>query len=118
MLERLHNLAVRLAWVQPLAVTVGILALLVAGYLATGQETLTEQYLIPAILLFCWCLLIYTLVGMFITPPPVIEPGMGFFIRQRARFYRLLRTLVALAFLSLTVALALLSYRLISTGIG
>jgi hypothetical protein len=118
MLEKLHRLAVRLAWIQPLAAVVGILALLVSAYLATGQETLTDQYLIPAILLFCWCLLIYTLVGMFITPPPVSEPGMGFFMRLRVRFYRLLRTLVAVAFLSLTVALALLSYRLISIGIG
>jgi len=118
MLERLHNLAVRLAWVQPLAVVVGILALLASGYLAVGHDVLTERYLIPAILLFCWCLLVFTLVGMFREPPPAKDGRMGFFRRQLVRFQRFLRSLVALAFLALTAALVVLSYRLIVIGIG
>lgn len=118
MLERLHSLAVKLAWIQPLAVFAGVLALLTSSYLAIGQDALTDQYLIPSILLFCWCLLVFTLVGMFRSPPPAKDASMGFFRRQSVRFNRFLRTLVALAFLSLTAALILLSYRLIVTGIG
>jgi len=118
MLEKLHNLAVKLAWIQPVAVVAGLSALLAAGYLAIGQSALTDQYLIPAILLFCWCLLVFTLVGMFRAPPPVIDRSMGFFRRQLVRFHRFLRSLVALAFLSLTVALIVLSYRLVTIGIG
>ena len=118
MLERLHYLAVRLAWVQPLVVIIGFAALLASGYLATSKDALTEQYLIPVILLFCWCLLVFTLVGMFRAAPPVKDESMGFFRRQLVRFQRFLRTLLALAFLALTVALVVLSYKLINTGIG
>ncbi len=118
MLERLHALAVRLVWARPPAVIGGILALLFSTYLATGQDALTDKYLIPAILLFCWCLLVYTLVGVFMIQPPHSESGAGFFRRLRVGFHRFLRILMAMAFLALTMALALLSYRLISTGIG
>ena len=118
MLEGLHRLALRLAWIQPLAVVIGFLALLASGYLATGQDVMTDQYLIPAILLFCWCLLVFTLVGMFRAAPPAKDESMGFFRRQYIKFQRFLRTLVALAFLALTFALVVLSYRLIITGIG
>ena len=118
MLERLHKLALKLAWIQPLVVVVGLFALLASGYLAIGQDALTDQYLIPAILLFCWCLLVFTLVAMFLSPPPASDEHMGFFRRQLVKFKRFLVTLVALAFLALTVSLVVLSYRLIVTGIG
>lgn len=118
MLEKLHNLAIRLIWVQPLAVVVGLLALLAVAFLAVGQGDLTDRYLIPAVLLFCWCLLVFSLVGMFRVAPPAVEEHTGFFRRLRIRIQRFLRFLLALAFLALTIALVFLSYRLVVLGIG
>ena len=118
MLEKFHKLALKLAWIQPFTVVIGSLALVAIGYLTSAGAGMTDRYLIPAILLFCWCLLVFTLISLFRLPPPAIGRETGFFRRQIIRLLRFFRTLLALAFLVLTGSLFVLSYKLVTTGIG
>ncbi|MCB1672657.1 MAG: hypothetical protein R3F41_08990 [Gammaproteobacteria bacterium] len=118
MQEYLHNLALRLARIQPLVVLAGLAALLAAGSFALNPKLAGDRYLIPTILLCCWCLLVYTLINMFCATPPSLARTQGFFRRLAVRFQRLLRNLLALCFLGLTGALLVLSYKLAVTGVG
>lgn len=118
MQEKLHELAVRLTWLQPLAAITGVSAFLVAGYIALDPGTELEPKLIPTFLLSCWCLLVFTLISLFRAIPPVIDNNQGFFLRQKIRLQRILRNIIALFFLVLTAALLVLSYRLLVIGVG
>lgn len=118
MQEKLHELAVRLSWLQPLAAIAGLSAFLVAGYIALDPGMELERKLIPTILLSCWCLLVFTLISLFRANPPVVDRSQGFFLRQKIRFRRFLRNIIAVLFLVLTAALLILSYRLLVIGIG
>ena len=107
-----------MAWLQPLVAVLAVVALLVSGYFAINQSASADTYLIPALVFFCWCLLIITLIGMFQAPPPQGKQGLGFYGRLLLWFHRKLRSLITLAFLALTVSLIILSYKLLTTGIG
>ena len=118
MQEKLHELAIRLSWLQPLAAIAGISAFLVAGYIALDPGMALEQNLVPTILLSCWCLLVFTLISLFRAVPPTTDRSQGFFLRQKIRFHRFLRNIIAILFLVLTAALLVLSYRLLTIGVG
>ncbi|MEZ5489971.1 MAG: hypothetical protein R3F50_06585 [Gammaproteobacteria bacterium] len=118
MQEKLHELAVRLTWLQPLAAIVGVSAFFVAGYVALDPGMELERKLVPTFLLSCWCLLVFTLVSLFRAIPPAIDNNQGFFLRQKIRLQHFLRNILALLFLILTVALLVLSYRLLVVGVG
>ena len=118
MQERLHHIATRLVWIQPLVTAVAIAALVAALFFAVAPDADAETWLIPALLLFCWSLLVVTLVSMFRTTPPAADRNTGFFRRQMIRLHRAFRNLLALAFLALSLALIILSYKLLAAGVG
>ncbi len=118
MQEFLHNLARSLAWIQPFVIVAGTASFLTTATFALNSDIAGDRYLVPALLLCCWCLLVFTLVNMFSNPPPNVEQTRGFFKRLAVRIHRFVRNLVALSFLGLTMALIVLSYRLVAIGVG
>lgn len=118
MLDQLHFLATRMRWLQPLAVATGLLSLALAGYVMLAATDMTEALLIPAILGFCWSLVVYSLVGLFSAVPPRVDEQAGFLRRTGARFQRLFKSLLAVSFLGLTLTMVWLTVKLYTTGIG
>jgi len=119
MLDKLHYYAVRLSWMRLVVVLPGLAAFSFAVYIAFSADTATtDQFFIPALLLSFWCLLIYCLISVFQQGHPAIDINAGFFRRLSIKFRRGIRAILALAFLVLTGSLAVVSFKLLSTGLG
>jgi len=116
MLEQLQTLAARMRWTHPLLMLTGIFALIFSGWVVTGSNTSAEESLmIPAILVFGWCFLLLTFLALFKVVPPVAVPGMPFSRRIRLRLRRALLWVIALGFIALTIALLIVSAKLLAT---
>jgi len=108
----------RLSRFQSGVVVIGMLALLAAGAIAIDEQSPWEQWLIPSLLLCCWSLLVFTLIDLFRVEVAEPDCSAGYLRRLQLRFHRLLRNLLALCFVGLTVALVVLSFKLLGTGVG
>ena len=119
MLDRLHYFAEKFSWMRLVVVLPGAAAFLYAAYIVlASDEATTDQTFIPTLLLSFWCLLIYCLISVFRQGHPAIDSEAGFFRRLSIKFRRAIRAILALAFIGLTVSLVVVSFKLISTGLG
>ena len=119
MLDRLQQHAARIHWLRKPLIGVAVFAVIFVTYVATNSgEGSNDQLLIPLILLFCWSGLAYCFINLFQVVPPKANSQLNFLRRQLARFRRALLTIVALGFLVLTGALVVVSFKLITTGLG
>ena len=119
MLERLQQFANQLRWSRIPLICLALLAILVAAYVAIFPgDSANDALFIPAILLFCWSALVYGFINMFHSTPPAVDSNMKFFRRQAVRFKRILSSIIALGVLVLTLSLFILSFKLITTGLG
>ena len=119
-LDRLHQLALRLRWTYPLLMFSGLAALGLSAWVAIfSAENAEETLLIPAVLAFGWCFLGLTFLNLFRSVPARLGPDIkGFLPRIARRLHRGLLWLIAAAFIALTLALLLVSYKLLSTWIA
>ena len=62
--------------------------------------------------------LFYCLISVFQVEPPAVNSSMGFFRRQITKFRRALLIFVAFGFFALSLSLIVVSFKLISTGLG
>ncbi len=122
MLDRLHKYAFRLRWLRLPLVYLSVMAIVLAGYVTifpvNPGESVNDSLFIPALLLFCWSILAFSLINVFQVAPPTVDSKLGFFRRQAAKFRRALRSIIALGFLLLSIALAVVSIKLMTTGLG
>ena len=119
MLDALHNTAAKLGWIRPVVILPGLAALGYAVYLAIVPDpSSTSQFFIPSLLIFFWCLLIYCLISVFQQDHPVVDTQASFFRRLTTKVRRAIRTILAFAFLVLTVSLVIVSFKLLTTGLG
>lgn len=115
MLDRFSRLARQLRWTYPLLMVTGVLALLFSAWvvIASGQAA-ESSLLIPAVLVFGWCFLLLSFVNLFRSVPPAPQQQDPFGRRLLRRLHRLTLTLIALGFIALTVAMAVVSLKLLS----
>ena len=125
MLERMQKYAIKIKWLRAPVVCLSLLALFFVAYLTInsgGSVNLagvnSDGLLIPAVLLFCWGILAYSFINIFQAEPPIVNPQNNFFRRQVSKFRRLIRKIIALAFLALSLALVIVSFKLVTTGVG
>jgi len=97
---------------------VGALALVLFGYSALLLDRLGDAQFLISLILFCWCLLVYTMINWFHAPPPSLESASGYWQHLTFKIRRFLLLVMAVIFICLTVALAYLSYRLLISGVG
>ena len=114
MLDRLKQLAVKL---QPARTPVLLLALACLagiGFLLLVTPQAGDRLLIPLLALLLWSFSAYDLIATFhaIPSPPAADAGL--LQRLRRHLHRGWYWLLALVFLAATVAVLLLTFRLIS----
>ena len=122
MLEQLQRYAVAMRWLRVPFIGLSVFACLLAAYVTivpSGlDETINDSLFIPAVVLFCWSFLFYCLISVFQVEPPAVNSSMGFFRRQITKFRRALLIFVAFGFFALSLSLIVVSFKLISTGLG
>ncbi|WP_295882495.1 hypothetical protein [uncultured Thiohalocapsa sp.] len=119
MLHRLQGFARWLRPARPLLVALGLLAFALATYLVLfGDPQTSDPLLLPAILGLLWCLCAVVFISTFETVPPAPPADVTGLSRLKRRVARLWYSLLALAFLGLTVAALLLTNRLLGEALG
>ncbi len=119
MLDRLQRIARRFYWLRPLSIALGLAAFLAAIFLLVQPDKLlTEEWFIPALLLFCWAVLLYSFLGLFLVVPRRLHKPAPWRLRFASGTLRALLYGLGVALLVLTGALVLVSFKLLNTGIG
>jgi hypothetical protein len=122
MLERLQQYAIRVQWLRVPFICLSVCSFLLAAYITivpgNPDEAINDSLFIPAVLLFCWSVLCYCLISVFQVAVPIVDVKMGFFSRLVTKFRRSLRSIITLGFLALSIALVVVSFKLMTTGLG
>jgi hypothetical protein len=114
MLNTLSELASKLHWLKPIAYFLGLgtLALVIKSLFFSAANT-GDVYLIPGVLGFIWSLLLISMLLIFPGTPGQPVKTDKFFRRIKIRIIRGVYFLLALLFIGLTLAILLLSLKLI-----
>jgi fatty acid desaturase len=119
MLDRLHTFASRLRWLRPLSVLLGLISFFAAIFLLVQpDEMTTEAWFIPSLLVFCWTVLLYSFLSLFQVIPKRAGRDRPWRKRFMTGMVRAILYGLGLALLGLSIALVLMSYRLVNTGLG
>ncbi|MDP6097365.1 MAG: hypothetical protein QGG67_15490 [Gammaproteobacteria bacterium] len=99
---------------MPFIVVTGIISLFLAGTSLFNIDGLPgDEALIPGLVLFCWACMLYCFARLFISVPARPARGAGLKLRFAVALRRGLLWLFAIAALTLSLALVVLSYELI-----
>ena len=114
MLERLRQLAVRLRPGRTPALLLTLFCLAGLAFILLVTPQAGDRFLIPLLALLLWSSSAYALITTFHTIPSQTTADAGLLQRIQRRLHRAWYWLLALVFLAATVAVLLLSFRLIS----
>ena len=118
MIERLHRIATLLSRYRPVLLILAALGfILVLGSLVGNPWLASYEWLMPALALFLWALLLYSLSWLFLTIPGPEQSGMAWRQRIARRFRRALLWVAAALFLALSAAVLFLSYQLLRVSL-
>ena len=113
MLEKLKDLAAKFSALRIPALILALpLMFLLAWILMTSNSRQQDIYLIPALLLFIWLLLLFSFLSLFAQVPAPAAVHQSWFNRMKAGLMRAFYYLVALFMLAVTAALLLTSMQL------
>lgn len=114
MIERLHRIATLLSRYRPALLVLAALGfLLVLGSLVDNPWLDSDEWLMPALALFLWMLLLYSLSWLFLRIPGPEQPGMSWRQRITLKLRRATLWVAAALFLALSAAVLFLSYQLL-----
>ena len=119
MIERLQAIA---TFLSRFRLFIGLLGVVFAGLflmslLEVGSAA-EHDLLIPAIVGFCWAATLLSFANLFNSIPAKVESGANLRARLISRIKRGLAQGLGLLMISLTVALLLLTYRLLRVWLG
>lgn len=109
----LHRLALRLQGLERHAQFVVAIAGALAAWLLIDAPQAHNLPLRVLLIVAMWALLLVSFVRLFLVPPPVVLPALGWVDRWRAKLQRALFTLMRWAFLVIVVLVASLSIKLL-----
>lgn len=113
MLEQLKHFANRLAVLRIPSLVLALLVLpLLMWIIINSASPSQEVYLIPALILFVWLLLLYSFLSLFAEIPQALEGSNPWSARVRAAIKRGLYYVVAVCMLLITNALLITSLQL------
>ena len=114
MIERLQRIAIILHRLRPLIILLGILGL--AGFILSAVNPTWWEgaaWLGPCGLLFCWCLTLYSVAGVFSRVPPRASPEMGWWQRCKINARRVVVWFLAILMVILTLTMVVLTYQML-----
>jgi hypothetical protein len=118
-LDRLQALAQRLAWLRPALAAAGlVLFALAAALVVFGDPQSGDGVLLPAIAGGLWCLCAWLFIDTFAAVPPAPAADLHGWGRLKRQLARLWYLLLALTLLGLTLAVLMLSQRLLGEALG
>ncbi len=98
------------------ALVLALLFLLAVLYIVlSSQSHAGDRYLIPCIIGLLWSLSAYAFIINFRSLPPPAEQGAAVLSRLKRRLQRIWYGLLALLFSTATIAVLIVSYRLLAT---
>lgn len=109
----LHRLALRLQGLERHAQFVVAIAGVSAAWLLIDTPQAHNLPLRVLLIVAMWALLLVSFVRLFLAPPPVVLPALGWFDRWLAKLQRALFSLMRWAFLLVVVVVASLSFKLL-----
>jgi len=113
MLEQLKHFANKLAVLRIPSLVLALLVLpILIGIITTSDSPSQEIYLIPALILFVWLLLLYSFLSLFAEIPRTLQGSNPWPVRVRAAIKRGLYYVVAVFMLLITNALVITSLQL------
>ncbi|MFM1896784.1 MAG: hypothetical protein RLZZ385_1858 [Pseudomonadota bacterium] len=115
MLDHFYKVAMRVQRLLPLLLVVALLALVLAVWVVVESARGSDDSLfIPALLVFSWCVLLLIFSKLFLVVPAAPTGREKFFRRLSIKFRRSLLAILALAFGALTLALLIVSFKLLA----
>jgi lysylphosphatidylglycerol synthetase-like protein (DUF2156 family) len=115
MLDSLILLSIKLRWLKPVVLILGILCLCLFGASVLDLRGFeSEIYIIPSLVGMLWNAMLFVLVNTFPHVPPKPAHDLRFFAKFKIRSHRFIHAVIGFAFLILTIALAMLSLKLSS----
>jgi cytochrome b561 len=113
MLEQLKHFANKLALLRIPSLVLAVLVLPVLMWIITASDSPSQDiFLIPALILFVWLLLLYSFLSLFAEIPPIVPASSPWQVRAGAAIKRGLYYLVAVCMLLITNALLITSLQL------
>jgi hypothetical protein len=113
MLLTLHRLARRLLWARPVSIILVILGLGLTLTSLFGPVDRFGHWLEPSFTLTLWGMMLFAFIQLFQRIPPPVLPHDDFLTRLGSRISLALHSLLALVFLLTTLALFMMSVRLV-----
>ena len=115
MLETLSAISTRLYWSKPFVVILGLICagLFILSILDLGYVD-SEILLIPSLLCGLWSSLYFILLTTFPSLPPSPGSDVKFFEKVKMQFFRGIYYLLGIIFIALTVAVILISFKLLN----
>lgn len=113
MLLTLHRLARRLLWARPVSIILVVLGLGLTLASLFGPVDRFGHWLEPSFSLTLWGMLLFAFIQLFQHIPPPVLPQDDFLTRLGSRISLALYSLLALAFVITSLALFMMSVRLI-----
>lgn len=114
MIERLEKFASQFYWLKPFLLVLAGLSLITSLVVTLSANSLADDvWLIPALLLFCWCCITYSVLCLFVSVPAKADRNSGRWKRMKIATVRGIFFLLALLTVILTLALLYMSYLLL-----
>ena len=116
MIERLQRIASFLHRLRLLILLAGLtflLAFCLSLFESGGLNS--DDHMIPSLVGFGWAVTLFSCANLFLEVPPVAAAGSGFRVRWGVKLRRGLLWLLAIFIIGLSLALLMLSYKLLST---
>lgn len=118
MIERLEKFARQFYWLKPILLVIAVGSLLTSVVVTLRANALSDDVLlIPALLLFCWCCITYSVLSLFVSVPARADHNTGRWKRIKISLVRSIYFLLALVTVILTLMLLYISYQLMHTWI-
>jgi len=116
MIERLEKFASQFYWLKPILLILAGLSLATSLLVMLQSTSVSEDVLlIPALLVFCWCCITYSVLNLFVLVPARADKNSGLWNRCKIAAIRGCYLLLATLTIILTLTLVLVSYQLIRT---
>ena len=119
MIDRLAKISSRLYWLKPIGFIFSSGFLLLFGYSVLFRSAgEMDVYLIPSILGTLWSLLLISIIYIFPNVPSVPSADVNYIDKVKIRLKRSLYYLMGLIFLVLSIAIILLSLKMLGIWQG
>ncbi len=118
MIETMQGLALKIYPVRYLVVGIGGIALACFVYIVLSGEAHLDDYLLPLVSIFGWCVSLYGIATTFQNAPPEILENDRFFTRIKKRISRFISWFWSVAFCLVTVLMFYLSYKTFSMSLA